>query len=114
MKAKKYTEEQIIATLTRNAENAARVSARLGTGTLERSGWHVYANMEHLGSYLKGQGRPYGRGAYPRTDGILSRSINLSVGVVDAGLGAAFGIHIDSSDEEIERKAAAFKQACAD
>jgi hypothetical protein len=36
------------------------------------------------------------------------------VGVVDAGLGAAFGIHVDSSEKEIERKAGEFKRACAD
>ncbi len=39
--------------------------------------------------------------------------INLSVGVVDAGLGAGFGINIDSTDEEIERAADAFRNACS-
>jgi len=36
---------------------------------------------------------------YPKTDDILSRRINLSAGVVDAGLGSAFGIDVDSADE---------------
>jgi hypothetical protein len=54
------------------------------------------------------------KGAYPRTDNILSRAINLSVGVVDAGLGAAFGINIDSSTEEIRQTAARFREACLD
>lgn len=93
-------------------ERAASVSRRLGTTTVDRSGWHVYFNMEHLNSYLREKGLPYGRGAYPRTDGILSRAINLSVGVVDAGLGASFGIHIDSSDEEIRATAVRFRKAC--
>jgi preprotein translocase subunit SecG len=34
--------------------------------------------------------------------------------VVDAGLGAAFGIDIHSSDEDIERVARTFRAACAD
>jgi dTDP-4-amino-4,6-dideoxygalactose transaminase len=95
------------------AARAARVAAQLGTTTVDRSGWHVYANMEHVGRWLAEHGRPSAKGAYPRTDDILSRSINLSVGVVDAGLGAAFGIGIRSSDEDIERAARSFRAACA-
>ncbi len=93
-------------------ERAASVSSRLGTVTVDRSGWHVYSNMEHLNRYLKERGRPYGKGAYPRTDHILSRSINLSIGVVDAGLGASFGINIDSAPEEIRLAAAKVRRAC--
>jgi dTDP-4-amino-4,6-dideoxygalactose transaminase len=97
-----------------DAGRAARVAERLGTTTVDRSGWHVYANMEHVNRWLAERGLPSGKGAYPRTDDILSRSINLSVGVVDAGLGAAFGIDIQSSDEDIERAARTFRAACAD
>lgn len=97
-----------------NAEKAARVSGKLGTKTVDHSGWHVYANMEHINNFLKENGRPHGKGAYPRTDDILSRSINLSVGVIDAGLGAAFGININSSDKEIEAAADVFRRACQD
>ena len=104
----------LLTVLFDSAAKAARVCSRLGTATLDHSGWHVYANMEHLNRYLKENNRPSGRGAYPRTDDILSRAVNLSVGVVDAGLGAAFGINIDSSDEDIVRAAAAFRKACAD
>jgi hypothetical protein len=46
--------------------------------------------------------------ALPQTDDLLERSINLSVGVVDPGLGADFGINILSDDREIERVAADF------
>ena len=63
--------------------------------------------------HFREKGLPHGKGAYPRTDDILSRSINLSVGVVDAGLGAAFGIHIKATDAEIERAAGRFREACA-
>ena len=91
---------------------AARVAAALGTTTVDRSGWHVYANMEHVGRWLAERGLPHGKGAYPRTDDILSRAVNLSVGVVDAKLGAAFGIHVKSTDDEIDRAAEAFRRAC--
>jgi len=93
---------------------AGKVANILGTTTVDQSGWHVYANMEHVNHYLKHAGLSHGKGAYPKTDDVLSRSINLSVGVVDAGLGAAFGINICSSDSEIERAIDVFKRACAD
>lgn len=95
-----------------SAEKAAQVSTALGTKTVDHSGWHVYANMEHINYFLKQNGRPHGKGAYPRTDDILSRSINLSVGVVDGGLGSAYGININSTDEEIDTVAKQFRDAC--
>ena len=95
-----------------SAEQAARTSRALGTATVDHSGWHVYSNMEHFGLYLKERGLAFGRGAYPRTDDVLSRSVNLSVGVVDAGLGAAFGVNIDSSGDEIRAAARKFREAC--
>ena len=82
--------------------------------TVDGSGWHVYSNMEHVDRWLAERGRPHGKGAYPRTDDILSRAINLSVGVVDAGLGAAFGINVLSTDEDIEQAAQVFLAACAE
>jgi 8-amino-3,8-dideoxy-alpha-D-manno-octulosonate transaminase len=91
---------------------AAAVAKAVGTRTVDKSGWHVYANMEHVGRFLKERGLPNGKGAYPRTDDILSRSINLSVGVVDAGLGAAFGVNINSTDAEISAVAKKFRAAC--
>jgi len=95
-----------------SAEKAANVSKILATTTVDHSGWHVYANMEHIGRHLSRIGRPWGKGAYPRTDDILSRAINISVGVVDAGLGAAFGINIDSTDDQIKAAADKFRKAC--
>jgi 8-amino-3,8-dideoxy-alpha-D-manno-octulosonate transaminase len=47
----------------------------------------------------------------PRTDDLVARAINISVGVVDRGLGSAFGIHPHSSDAEIDQKAAEFLAA---
>ncbi|HEY3857912.1 MAG TPA: DegT/DnrJ/EryC1/StrS family aminotransferase [Verrucomicrobiae bacterium] len=91
---------------------AANVASSLGTKTVDKSGWHVYANMEHVERFLKEHGLPHGKGAYPRTDDILLRAINLSVGVVDAGLGAAFGVNINSADAEITEAAKRFRAAC--
>lgn len=96
-----------------SVEKAAKVSKALGATTVDRSGWHVYANMEHVNHYLKEAGQPYGKGAYPRTDDILSRAVNISIGVVDAGLGAAFGININSTDKEIKTAAHTLRKACA-
>lgn len=95
-----------------NAEKAAKVSAALGSKTVDKSGWHVYANMEHVLSHLKSVGQPHTKGSYPKTDDILSRSINISIGVVDGGLGAGWGININSSDKEIEEAAKQFVKAC--
>ncbi|MFC1552186.1 DegT/DnrJ/EryC1/StrS family aminotransferase [Candidatus Latescibacterota bacterium] len=97
-----------------SAAQASQVAEKLGSTTVDHSGWHVYANMEHINNYLKDAGRPHGKGAYPVTDDILSRSINLSVGVVDAGLGSAFGINIDSTDDEITAAAETFRAACGE
>jgi 8-amino-3,8-dideoxy-alpha-D-manno-octulosonate transaminase len=93
-------------------QRAANVAKKLGTTTVDHSGWHVYANMEHFNRWLRTNKLPHGKGAYPQTDDILSRAINLSVGVVDAGLGSAFGINIHSTDEDIEQTAKQFRNAC--
>jgi len=44
----------------------------------------------------------------PRTDDILSRAINISIGVMDPGLGSAFGVQITDSPDVIDRKAEEF------
>ena len=93
-------------------EKADKVCKALGTDTVDHSGWHVYANMEHMIDYFKEIGRPVQKGSFPVTDDILSRSINISVGVVDAGLGAGWGLNIHSGDKEIEQKADEFIKAC--
>jgi 8-amino-3,8-dideoxy-alpha-D-manno-octulosonate transaminase len=64
--------------------------------------------MEHMRSI----GQPHQKGAYRQTDDILERSMNISIGVVDGGLGTGWGINIHSSDEEIEQAASAFLKAC--
>lgn len=97
---------------------AGAVAKRLGASTVSQSGWHVYNNMEHilgmktinpknnplLNPAYKGKAI-YQKGMLPQTDRLLERAINLSVGVVDSGLGAAFGVNINSTDDEVDRKA---------
>ena len=68
--------------------------------------------MEHVLGHLKKIGQPHQKGAYPRTDDLLSRAMNISVGVVDGGLGAGWGININSGDAEIEMRARQFREAC--
>jgi 8-amino-3,8-dideoxy-alpha-D-manno-octulosonate transaminase len=93
-------------------EQAAKVSKVLGSKTVDQSGWHVYSNMEHILNHLKQVGQPYTKGSYPKTDDILSRAMNISVGVVDGGLGSGWGININSSDDEIEAAAEQFIKEC--
>ncbi len=104
---------------------ADKVAAQLGTKTISHSGWHVYNNMEQiLGKKQATLGPPfnsvefpttveYRKGMLPRTDDILSRAINISIGVVDAGLGSAFGVNPLSSNEEILSKAEQFAATVA-
>ena len=94
-------------------EEALRVSKALGSKTIDQSGWHVYFNMEHVMSHLEKVGQPHTKGSYPRTDDILSRSMNISIGVVDGGLGAGWGLNINSTDAEIEAAAKQFIEVCA-
>jgi dTDP-4-amino-4,6-dideoxygalactose transaminase len=98
--------------LFNSRKQASMVSSELGSKTVDQSGWHVYFNMEHVMNHLKGIGQPYTRGSYPGTDDILSRAMNISIGVVDGGLGCGWGININSSDQEIEAAAQQFIGVC--
>ena len=107
----------LVVSLT-DARAAAAVAADLGTKTLAKSGWHVYSNMEHLRSrrIVAGAARAVPEyvaepGSLPATDALLARSITLGVGVVDAGIGSAFGINIKSTPSDIERVAEQFRAA---
>jgi dTDP-4-amino-4,6-dideoxygalactose transaminase len=86
-----------------------QVGKALRTKTVAESGWHVYNHMEQILSWADEKGRrPNTRNMLKKTDAILGRAVNLSVGVVDPGIGASFGINILSSDDEIARKAEEF------
>jgi dTDP-4-amino-4,6-dideoxygalactose transaminase len=100
---------------------AEKAAGKLGTATMNKSGWHVYNNMEQIlgKKMITDVGCPYNcpshpcqqeyhKGMLPNTDRLLERAINISVGVVDKGLGAGFGIHPHSTDKEIDQKAKEF------
>jgi len=88
---------------------AADVARALGSKTVDQSGWHVYNNMEQILAYVGPGGKAaFHKNMLPQTDDILARSINLSVGVVDPGLGADFGINVRSAEDEIDRQAEEF------
>ncbi len=109
-----------------DADTARKVGNELGCGVIADSGWHVYNNMEHvLGKkvvdsigcpfscphYTNNGGKVnYEKGMLPQTDSILSRAINISVGVSDAGLGSGFGISILSDNDEIDMRVERFRK----
>jgi 8-amino-3,8-dideoxy-alpha-D-manno-octulosonate transaminase len=108
-----------------DARIARKVGDDLGCGVVADSGWHVYNNMEHvLGRKTvdrincpfscpyytdKGGSMEYSKGMLPKTDDLLNRAINISIGVSDAGLGSGFGITILSGDDEVDRKIEQFR-----
>jgi dTDP-4-amino-4,6-dideoxygalactose transaminase len=100
------------------AADATAVAADLDTKTLAKSGWHVYSNMEHLRSRRIVSGFASSvadyvaePGSLPATDALLARSITIGVGVVDAGIGSAFGINVRSDASDIEKVADRFRSA---
>jgi dTDP-4-amino-4,6-dideoxygalactose transaminase len=97
------------------ADLADRFCAQVGSKPISSSGWHVYNNMEQILGKKTGRtfNCPYDCPVYegtaeyakhmlPQTDAILDRAVNISVGVVDKGLGAGFGIDIHSTDDAID------------
>ncbi len=100
---------EVLTVVFPDAGTARRAAEALGTITLAESGWHVYGNMAQVLAWEEPDGqRPFRPGMLPRTDELLARAVNLSVGVVNPGLGSEFGITIRSSDAEIEKQAAEF------
>ena len=106
-------------------ESAQVLGEKLGSGVVAKSGWHVYSNMEHLLGQMtvtpekcpfecpfyteKGGHVEYYKGMLPQTDDILQRAINISIGVVDAGLGSSWGVNVRSTEEEAAEKAEELK-----
>lgn len=89
-------------------ELAEKFCEKTGGRPIAYSGWHVYNNMEQVLNKLMPvktmnvNDRTYAKHMLPQTDSILDRAVNISVGVVDKGLGSGYGINITSTDEEIE------------
>ena len=105
---------------------ARKIGDDLGCGVVADSGWHVYNNMEHiLGKKVvdsvgcpftcpyyneKGGKIEYFKGMLPKTDALLKRAINISIGVSDRGLGSGFGITVMSDKNEINERIDRFKE----
>jgi len=97
--------------------HAASTAAALGVQTLSETGWHNYRHMDHVRDHRthrsgwSSRSRFAQPGDLPRTDDLLSRSVNIAVGVTDNGLGSGFGITVHSSLDEIEHVARRFSDA---
>ena len=108
----------LLTLLFKDKATADRFGEKISSKTISHSGWHVYNNMEQIlekktaTAYncpyvceAYGQDVKYSAHMLPQTDSILERAINISVGVVDKGLGSGFGINILSDDDEIKSAA---------
>lgn len=102
----------VLAYTFESGERAQSLARALNTITLDRSGKHNYANMPQL----RGRARPAGSvagsfeaGHLPQTDSLLSRTIALSVGVVDSYLGTSYGIDIHADQTRIQEVAELFR-----
>lgn len=107
-----------------DADCARQVARALGTKVMAESGWHVYSNMEQVLErrtvtsercpftcpYYKAEEMKYSKGMLPRTEDLLARAINISIGVVDPGLGAAFGVSMRDGLDEVDRKVEEFRR----
>src|SRR6516162_6429896 len=109
------------------AEIAEKITAELGTKVASKAGWHVYSNMEQLLEMrtlsrvpcpfvcekLHGGSQKevrYWKGMLPKTDALLARSMNISIGVKDPGLSSGFGLTINDDLPAIEQHAARFRK----
>ena len=107
-----------------NEEIARAIAKDLGTKVAADAGWHVYSNMEQIleqrtvtpekcpftcSPYTdKGGSMRYWKGMLPRTDALLARSLNISIGVSDAGLSSAFGVTMRDGLDVVEERAKRF------
>ena len=105
-------------------DTARNIAQSLGTTVVTDSGWHVYSNMEHILEkrtitpegcpftcpYYAGGEVRYWKGMLPQTDDLLSRAVNISIGVSDPGLGAAFGVTMGEGFDGVDACAAEFRR----
>ncbi len=105
---------------------ARKIAQELGTKVAADAGWHVYNNMEQIleqrtvtpekcpftcSPYTdRGGEMRYRKGMLPKTDALLARSLNISIGVSDPGLSSAFGVTMRDGLDVVEERAARFRQ----
>jgi 8-amino-3,8-dideoxy-alpha-D-manno-octulosonate transaminase len=109
-----------------DARVAQDVTEMLDSITLDQSGWHVYAHMEHLLAQrtATGRGCPFdceathpGRAEYrvgmlPATDALLARSMSFAIGVLDPNL-APFGLRMRDDAAQARCQAERFREVAA-
>jgi dTDP-4-amino-4,6-dideoxygalactose transaminase len=116
----------ILTVILPTPEIAQGIARDLGNRVIAEAGWHVYSNMEHLleqrvvntvacpfscPHYLERGGQVrYSKGMLPQTDDLLARSMNISIGVLDAGLSASFGLTVNDGPDVVDQRAAEFRQ----
>jgi dTDP-4-amino-4,6-dideoxygalactose transaminase len=119
----------ILTVILPTPEVAERIAQDLSSKVVAEAGWHVYGNMEHLleqcvvnpvgcpfscPHYVERGGEVrYWKGMLPQTDDLLARSMNISIGVPDAGLGASFGVTVMDGPSVVDEKAAEFRQVAS-
>lgn len=117
----------LLTLLFETKELADKFCEKAGTAPIAKSGWHVYNNMEQILNRVTAStancpyscpkydnARTYQKHMLPQTDDILDRAVNISVGVVDKGLGSGTGINLNSTNEEIDAVAANIKKIIAE
>ncbi len=129
---REITDEQgecatVLTVILPSAEIAKSMAADLGTQVVARAGWHVYNNMEQLMQLRTPTAVPcpfscfpiyahdnreirYWQGMLPKTDALLERSLNISIGVSDRGLSSGFGVTIHDDLASVERHAVCFRE----
>ncbi|MFN8007154.1 MAG: DegT/DnrJ/EryC1/StrS family aminotransferase [Terriglobia bacterium] len=111
------------------AEIAEKIAQDLGTKVTADAGWHVYKNMEQIMEQRtittekcpfscpyytnKGGEMRYRKGMLPQTDDLLSRSLNISIGVSDPGLSSSFGVTMRDNEAVVEERAALFRRVAS-
>ncbi|MFC2046442.1 DegT/DnrJ/EryC1/StrS family aminotransferase [Chloroflexota bacterium] len=119
----------VLTVILPTSEVAQRIAGDLGNKVVAEAGWHVYSNMEHLleqrvvnpvgcsfscPHYAERGGKMhYWKGMLPQTDDLLARSMNISIGVPDTGLGASFGVTVNDGPDVVDKKAAEFRQVAS-
>jgi dTDP-4-amino-4,6-dideoxygalactose transaminase len=108
-----------------NEAIARSLAKDLGTKVAADAGWHVYSNMEQIleqrtvtpqkcpftcSPYTsQGGNMRYFKGMLPRTDALLARSLNISIGVSDPGLSSGFGVTMRDGLDVVEERAVRFR-----
>jgi dTDP-4-amino-4,6-dideoxygalactose transaminase len=108
-----------------NEPIARSLAKDLGTKVAADAGWHVYSNMEQIleqrtvtpqkcpftcSPYTsQGGDMRYFKGMLPRTDALLARSLNISIGVSDPGLSSGFGVTMRDGLDVVEERAVRFR-----